>query len=306
MRTIFPNLRLLLLLAVGVGLMTQSAFLSQANAQVETDPASRNESSKADQRTGEFAQKLLSDAIVQLDRHKSVRTKLRHRVNLFDHQLFGSGIYLQQQQRFRMEMGVEIASGTKNFVQIGDGRFIWSYQQDKQQPTLSYVDLWRVKDELLAEEMQHVDASTRALALSGGLPRLLRALQTYFEITAIGEAKIGDVAIWRIHGRQRPAGAPDQVNLLDGIFPVQESEAGTVLESAIDLGKEDLFPYRIDLSRRDMNSPQKPAQSVAVLEFSEVVFNGLVEATQFIRPPEFPETDATDAFLSKFSPEESR
>lgn len=306
MRTIFPNPNLLLLLAVGIGLMTQSVFLPQAMAQVETNPASRNESSTADQRTGEFAEKLLSDAIVQLDRHTSVRTKLRHRVNLFDHQLFGSGIYLQQQQRFRMEMGVEIASGTKNFVQIGDGRFIWSYQQDKQQPTLSYIDLWRVKDELLAEEMQHVDAPTRALALSGGLPRLLRALQTYFEITAIGEAKIGDVAIWRIHGRQRPPGAPDQVNLLDGIFPVQESETGTVLESAIDLGKEDLFPYRIDLSRRDTNSPQKPAQSVAVLEFSEVVFDGPVDATRFIRPPELPETDATDAFLSKFSPDESR
>src|SRR5690348_3250870 len=83
-------------------------------------------------RADSAAQKLVHNAVANVDAHPTITGKIRHEVDLFGHQLIGSGTYLQQgrgpERRLRLELKLKVDDQQSSLQQVCDGNFLWTHQ----------------------------------------------------------------------------------------------------------------------------------------------------------------------------------
>lgn len=308
-----PTLTLAGFLSAGLTVSTAVAQVdspvSGAYANSQRVPPDRG---KAPQRRG---QDLLEQAVFALESRQSVSAKIRQSVDLFGKKLFGSGVYLEQrsdrQTLLRLEIKIQLGDRSSNLLEVCDGRYLWIYRKLRGEGALGRIDVLRIVRAL--EESGQIPG-TEAMENwrgIGGLPKLLTGLDAAFAFDSVEETQLaGQLPVWRLEGSWKQ-------DRLTRVLPKQE---GTVKEDTppdltrlpdhlpdhvvLFLGKDDLFPYRIEYRRRKAkgqagrDAPED--RPIVVMDLFQVSFNCPIHPTRFIyNPGDHEFSDQTDDFLKK-------
>jgi hypothetical protein len=256
------------------------------------------------------AEQLLRQAIDALDRHRSVRAKVRHRVDLFEQQLVGAGTYLQGSRSslaLRLELKIQLSDRVTSLQQICDGRYLWIDRHLKESPNLTRVDVARV---LKAHEAAGTGLEGTPLGSPlavGGLPGLLQGLDRSFQFTSVFDWQLNGLPVYGVRGQWEP-------NRLNQLLPNQQEaiEAGRSADLSklpmqlpdhvvVFLGRDDLFPYRIEYRRQAGSARgrrQGSSRPLLVLELFEVQFNVPIDPALFAyEPGDRSFTDQTDQYI---------
>ena len=229
---------------------------------------------------------------------RSISARIRLNVEMFGKQLSGSGAYLQQgtgtERLSRLELRIALPQRNAAIEQVCDGRFFWQYSDLTEKPVVTRLDLKRVVQAV--NKAGRNDRDAVLFATSGGLPKLIENLRQSFSFSRVEAAQLDSLPVWVIAGTWQPqALAPVSPELAQQAaggqmvdirkLPIQMPE-----QMLLYLGKDDLFPYRIEFRRRP--PPQKGKSDAAaematvlVVELFEVRINDAVDPRQFIYQP---------------------
>lgn len=257
----------------------------------------------------------MRSAVEAIDARKSIAAKVRQQTDLFGHRLVGSGIYAQQGQGakrvLRLELKMPIGQQVSSFEQIVDGQSLWMRQELGAKVNLSRVDLERVVESAGGPRAGQGSAALAAggpwFAL-GGLPKLLHNLADSFQFDALTPSKLDTLDVYTMQGtwrRERLAEMfPEQKEkLLRGEPPSLGKLAEHFPERVLlVLGREDLFPYRVEYWQRKKpykNNPQGTGYRIPlVMELFEVQFDVDLDSRGFVyKPGDLEVKDATNDFL---------
>lgn len=255
----------------------------------------------------ERARQTLAEAVAALERWHSVAARVRAEVRLFEQHLVGSGTYVQGSARdraWRWELRVQTDDGASSLLQVCDGKQFWTYRQTASAARLEWIDAPRVYASLAKHRPLPGAASAGTAAMPtlglgvGGLPRLLRALDDCCEFRAVNEGSLERMPVWILQGTWRPA-------ILAHLLPEQreaiEQGRGADLKRlpahvpdrvSLFLGRDDLFPYRLEYHRDQPGEKEWEAgarrshpPSIVKLEWFEVRFNVPLARDQFYYNP---------------------
>jgi hypothetical protein len=215
-------------------------------------------------------QDLVAEAARQLSQQPSVAAKIRHRANLFDRELLGTGTYRQRRtgdkMLVRFDLKLQVSGEITSLQQVNDGTTLWIRRDAGDKSTTGYVNLGKVR-EALEKDPTRADVLSAAEAIAlGGLQQLLLEVHASFSFDEPVATKLGSVPVWELHGRWKP-------EMLATFFPNQKEaiEAGQLPSPAqlpahvpdsvtLVLGRDEfipLFPYRIEYLRQVASSSSK-------------------------------------------------
>ena len=263
------------------------------------------------------AARLMADIIATTRARDSISARLRHKINILGQPLVGTGLYQQQgrgeEQKIRLELKVQVADQTTSMQQICDGTFLWQHQDLLDKSTLSRIDVRRVREAVFDRRGRRSRFEQIQLALCG-LPKLLESLDAAFAFRIVQQDRLDGVPVYVLRGDWRPeqlaavypdhkAGKANQadgqgVGPAPGRLPPHAPEVIVLL-----VGRDDLFPYRIEYRRRvvaDENTPQRTqaATPLVIMEWFEVALDTPIDQRQFTyRPGDLDFTDGTDKLL---------
>ncbi|MBT4845303.1 MAG: hypothetical protein HON92_07680 [Planctomycetaceae bacterium] len=156
--------------------------------------------------------KLLRKAVQAVVAESNLQASVRHKINLFEQQLVGTGHYSQFGEgpikRLRLELKTQVGKTTTSITQVCDGRHLWLRENFPDSVQLSRIDVRQVRTRL--EQLQRADPviipqSGWAVNIAmGGLPRVLAAVEDSFNFSAVRRATFEDVPVWIISGRWKP------------------------------------------------------------------------------------------------------
>lgn len=283
----------------------------------------------------ESADRLMTDVLASVRNRDSISARIRHRVDVLGEKLVGTGTYLQQgrgeTQKIRLELKIQVANQTTNMQQICDGNFLWIQQDKLDDPTLTRIDVRRVREAMFDQMGRRSRFEQIQLALCG-LPKLIESLNNNFEFKLVQSDRLDGVPVWVVRGTWRPEalaktfpdpkavaaagqgsanGDPATVTATAGVQPsVAPAPAGKLPSHAPEvvvllIGRDDLFPYRIEFRRRlevDEKSPMRTdaTKPLIIMEWFEVALDTPIDDRQFIyRPGDLEFTDGTKKLLER-------
>lgn len=298
-----------------------TAAAAQGTRPLSPVPLSAGQSPNAVDRALDTAgDRLLLQALAQLERRKSVTARIRHQIFLDGRQLYGIGTYWQQGsgEDLRVRLELQIAGEKASLLQVSNSRFLWTDQRLPSGRFVTRIDLRKLRaDPALVsaelEEIQPGHASWSAMepesaAICGGLPTLLWSLVEHFtfappqamrlSITPPLAAQPTSIPVFVVVGHWRPeklaqlwpSAAKGQDS--DGAPQIASLPERLPQEVLLLVGQADLFPYRIEY-RRAENPPlaggtapyELSAQPTVVMALSDVVFDVPIAAGQFDYTP---------------------
>ena len=320
----------------GLAILSAAALIGgRAEAQVGTRPAAATPISAAGNAplsapavtvgsasaaaTPPTSDMLYASMLAAMERHQSIAARIRYRVAEYGQQFVGAGIYSQQampagqgrgELLLRLELKMQIAEQVCSLLQVSDGNSFWTNCDLPNHVPLTRVDLARVRRGIARQPKQTVTPQNAWMAL-GGLPKLLRNLRGNFDFGPVEEGNLERLPVWIVRGQWRPA--PLSVMLpgqKDKILAGQPADLTNLPANAPDsvvmlIGREDLFPYRVEYRRRLAKPKRLPfsktefADTVLLaMEWYEVQFDTPLEPRQFIYSPgDLAVIDQTDIFL---------
>ena len=254
---------------------------------------------------------VLLKAADAVERYASLQGRVRQQVQLFGHQLAGTGSYRQAwnggQFRFRFDLRVATEPVATHYLEVSDGRFLWLRRHAKDRVLLQRVDL---------KEVQATGGATRGRSSSsdaasaqpvvstgfGGIPRMLRRLERRYTFRVVERTEIGreGVPVAVLRGTWKPQ-ALRETYLPDLSGRPTQTELARLPEAVpheveILIGEDrelPSFPYRIRCFR------QTGSGTVAIMtvEFFELSRgDGLSEHVFRYDPGNEEVEDATEAF----------
>jgi hypothetical protein len=248
---------------------------------------------------------VLRAAMESVERYDSIAAKVRQRAVVLEKQIVGSGTYLQGPARYnlvRFELSLQIDNHPSTLLQVCDGKQLWTHRNLWGETKLSCLDAQRVLAAMQKNETTRQRATVGGLAL-GGLPRMLRELQRSFRFQEAQQSKLGSLSVRVLVGDWIPERLallmPDQAPAIKAGKPADLSRLPEYAphQVLVYLGRDDLFPYRIEYRRA--GDGEKGPTAVMVLELYEVQLNSPVDPLQFVYNPATARyTDETDAYLS--------
>jgi hypothetical protein len=290
-----------------------SATLAPADAQSQSARAEARPRAvgAADSQSGAA---LLRRVLASLDAQHAIGAKVRQKVELQGHPMFGEGIYLQQgrgvERRLRFELALQ-ASTPMTLTQVCDGANLWSYEDLGNRKNLSRVDLARLRRARVkatgAAPIAMIGGPWLAL---GGLPRLIGELDNAFEWGPGSESLLDkDLRVWTLEGRWKKDRLaemlPDQKDAIMAGRAVDTTRLAPNLPDrvALHIGCDDLFPYRFEYWRSQDNAAD--GLLLAVMEFYEVQLGAVIDPRRFVfQPLNLQPADRTQAFLERFGLED--
>lgn len=309
-----------ILLLAGVALVCKGVFTPQQGlAAPDSAPAKTAATAAppvAPLRVAEGVQPLevLKAAYDKVDHYGSVSAKLRQRADLFGVSMLGTGTYIQgssPSHRLRYEVTMQLGNRKASVQQIADGEYLWTRRELASAPTLTRVNIDRVLEIQEAHRAQAALRSGYVLGL-GGLPRVLLSLQTCWTFDTVAETTHGGMPMYVLRGVwNRDALAhllQDQKEAIRKGAPADITKLGEQVpdEVLVFLGRDDLFPYRLEYRRTPaaqvagQGSP--PALKVLLAtEFYEVQINESIDPTLFtFDPGELNFDDETNLYVYRF------
>lgn len=232
---------------------------------------------------------VLAMAVERLQGYTGIGARVRHRVEMFNQQLMGAGHYWQGPTgslQSRLELQLQTDKKTCSWLQVCDGKTLWTYQQFVESRQLTQVDVEKV----LAATADQKPGPSAPMSLGiGGLPELLRRLNQSFTFSAPEPGTLGQWPVLRLVGEWKPEMLmlllPKQAKAIEvGEAPKMRDLAQHVPYSVtLYLGQSDLFPYRIEYNRPDTPS----GQPMLAMEFFEVRFDLPVDPERFTYRPSY-------------------
>jgi len=254
---------------------------------------------------------VLASAISALARYETVSAGMRQRICLFDQQLFGAGQYIQSgtglKRRFRMEMTVQGRRQKIAITRICDGRLLWQLDGAEGEPVLRVVDLRRVEDALTMAGQGGAAVDWRSFDLGfGGLPRLLVMCDENFQFGAATKSTFDNGPAWLLRGYWEPERLQKMLGAQQGKQTGKPSLPPSLPphlpnEVVLYLRQADLFPLSVEFRSVTQAAGNQGTQSqiLAAMDFFDVAFDQPFDEKQFTGPADMPQTDDTEAFLTR-------
>jgi len=266
------------------------------------------------------SRQLLDGAIRGLEAHQSISAKIFQQVDLFDKRLIGSGLYLEQRRGpvrlMRQELRIQLGQQISSLVQVCDGHFLWTYQKLSGQEVLRRLDVARALPAIEQAKELPRQGKLGGLPGLGGLPKLMHALDAAFDFQvaepAVLRLQADHLPVWRLSGRWKP-------NLVTKLLPEQAKaiESGRAADFSkladhlpdhvvLMLGREDLFPYRIEFCRTvDAGSDPPETRAIVTMQLFEVLFDVPIASSRFrYNPGDLDFEDETPGLLKSLGLEE--
>ncbi len=233
---------------------------------------------------------LLAEAVANIGSHRSIAANIRHRVNLFGHELVGSGTYQQMDigpdRLLRLELKIPLDDQITSVSQICDGRRLWTErtfpdEDGASQSEIHRVDLSRLRRTASTHSESrgdpgHGTANRSAMGMrvgnglligQGGLPQLMIELDRHFAFHTVDATTLHDVPVWITWGTWKPeslasmladageeqevAPQPSSNSPRDGTPEVTKLPAHFPDYVGVVLGQEDLLPYQFQYRRKN-------------------------------------------------------
>jgi len=208
----------------------------------------------------------------------SIAAKTRQSVDLLGKHLVGAGEYLEQRagqsRMFRLELRVQVGDEPRTLLHVCDGRYLWRCESYRDKGTAERIDLARV-----SRAREERGGPTQLGDMGewtglGGLPKLLRNLRDWFQFISAHETMLPDrTPVVCLRGQWK-------ADRLAALMPDPEAARGSGSPPTLDelpqhlphfalvfLGRDDLFPFRIEYRRRLPPSslrPDGPTESTMV------------------------------------------
>ena len=249
---------------------------------------------------------ILKRAFAQMNSESRFQAAVRHKINMFDQQLVGTGHYRQfgkgSIKRLRFELKTQVGEMTSSVIQVCDGRHLWTRENLAEGTTLSRIDVRYIQDELAEYEQENgvgkFAANWGANIAMGGLPRLLASVDSCFDFVSVTETHYEDIPVWVLVGtwkRDVKERIIEQFNS-GSQFPAHLPNAVKLV-----LGRDVEFrfvPREIQYLRI---LPDKTAQSMVSLQLYDLTRLVDMNASQFdYQRGEQVIVDRTQAFLDKY------
>jgi hypothetical protein len=266
---------------------------------------------------GVSAEALVRHVIANLDAQPSIAAKVRHRVDLLDRTLIGSGVYLQQGRGpgrvFRFELELQMNQQQGSVRQVCDGTKFWLAETLGDDTSLIAVDVARLN----RARPKSAPAPSAPIGLTlGGIPKLLANLDNVFVFDTIVESRLEDLRVWSLEGQwKRPRliqMLPDQKDAIEAGKPSDLKKLAPNMPERVVLhvGVDDGFPYRIeywksDPKRKDDKS-REDDRLLVLLEFYEVKLGAKIDPLEFAFDPKgVKPIDRTVEYLDRLGLEET-
>lgn len=269
---------------------------------------------------GSSGDRLLLQALNQLERRRSVTARLSYDVWLRGERLSGRGSYWQQgsSEDLRVRLDLQVIGQESSLLQVCNGRALWIDRRLPIGRTVSQINLRQLRSDMLLREdgfdkigpgqASWSPTQPDVLACYGGLPRLIASLSQHFSfmprqamrLVSPGSPPQASIPYFAVVGHWKP----EKLAMLAGgesSVENQGTEAAAGLpdrfpqEVLILFGQADLFPYRIEYRQRETQPPAGPnlpaatfqlsASPIVVLEFSDVAFDVPIAVGQFDYAP---------------------
>ena len=242
----------------------------------------------------------MADMLAAIRARDSISARLRQQVDVLGQQLVGTGLYLQQgrgeQQKVRLELKLQVASQTTSVQQVCDGTFLWLHTDLLDKPSLTRIDVRQVREAMFERAGRRSRFEQIHLALCG-LPKLLESLDQSFAFRIVQQDRLDGVPVYMVRGAWRPealiATYPPKAKAEDkqddkpaaAKLPAHAPDVMVLL-----VGRDDLFPYRIEFRRRietDAGTPRRTdvTAPLVIMEWFEVALDTPIDERQFIYRP---------------------
>jgi hypothetical protein len=263
--------------------------------------------------------RLLTQALVQLERRRSVTTRLTYDVWLRGERLSGRGSYWQQGngEDLRVRLELQMIGQGCNLLQVSNGRALWIDRVLPIGRTVSQINLRELRSDpvLAAESFDQIRPGEASwsptqpdvLACYGGLPRLLASLSENFtfmprqamRLVSPGSPPQASIPYFAVVGHWKPeklAMLAGPASSVERQAPEPEGAQSRFPQEVLMLfGQADLFPYRVEYRQRETQPSAGPnlpaatyqlsARPTVVLEFSDVAFDVPIAVGQFDYAP---------------------
>jgi hypothetical protein len=285
--------------------------------------------------TASSGDRLLVQALSQLERRRSITARLNYEVRLLGERLSGRGGYWQQGsgEELRVRLDLQMIGQDSALRQVSDGRALWVDRRLPMGRTVTQINLRELRaDPVLAadrfDQIAPGEASWSAtqpdvLACYGGLPRLLASLSENFSfmprqamrLVSPGSPPQASPPYFAVVGHWKPerlamlTGQPTNVG--DPDSETQTSQPHRLPQEVLLLfGQADLFPYRVEYRQRETPAAAGPnlpgptyqlsTSPMVVLEFSDVAFDVPIAVGQFeYKPGDIDWVDQTATVLER-------
>ena len=267
------------------------------------------------------AEKLLRSAVQAITSESNLQASVRHKINLFDQHLVGTGHYSQFGEgpikRLRLELKTQVGKTTTSITQVCDGRHLWLRENFPDSIQLSRIDVRQVRTRLeQLRRTNQTDPATQAIIphldwganiAMGGLPRVLAAVEDSFNFSVVRRATFEDVPVWVILGQWKP----EVRDKIQSRFRVRRGNLMTHMPNAVRivLGRDEQFQYfprEIQYLRVVEGAKEEfvTATALVTLQFYDYTRTVAMNRSQFdYQRGDQIIVDRTQAFLEKYLPE---
>ena len=269
------------------------------------------------------AKRLLRSAVLAVSTESNLQASVRHKINLFDQQLVGTGHYSQFGEgpikRLRMELKTQVGETTTSITQVCDGRHLWLRENFPDSVQLSRIDVRQVRtrlEQLQLQRANQTDQTDQAIIpqldwganiAMGGLPRVLAAVEDSFNFSVVRRATFEDVPVWVILGQWKP----EVRDKIQSRFRVRRGNLMTHMPNAVRivLGRDEQFQYfprEIQYLRVVEGATEEfvTATALVTLQFYDYTRKVAMNRSQFdYQRGDQIIVDRTQAFLEKYLPE---
>ena len=292
MKSKLPILTVVVLLAGGIIYWRESrpeSFRTLLSMAGQGSGGGEEPAAEPDSRGG---QEMVVEAAENLARWSSLQAKIRHRTDLFQQQLSGSGTYSQIRVekkgdldrefrsrlsgssladgvplKYRLELKLPVADHVSSLQQICDGEHLWIRRELPNDESLTRVNLKQVYEALRDAPPESTFDPTRLWLTLGGLPKLLHGLHENFVFAEPEEGQIGDQPVWTLSGTWQPerlvAMLPEHQAAIRAGRPLRADQWPPHLPDRVELAlardeEIPLFPFRIDFRQTDAKKNRQP------------------------------------------------
>ncbi|MDX1961623.1 MAG: hypothetical protein SFX18_00630 [Pirellulales bacterium] len=158
----------------------------------------------------QIATSLLERARQELSLRPALTATIRMQVDLLDQQLIGSGQYWQTgtgaDTRVRWEMRVQHGAQATPWLQIADGRYVWTSARTIGGPLITRLDLQRLRYAQL-KSLGYDPLDTGEIWAWAGLPQFLQNVEKHWQLQSVvgGTLEPRQTAAWALHARWQPS-----------------------------------------------------------------------------------------------------
>jgi hypothetical protein len=240
----------------------------------------------------------MAEVLAAMERRPNVSAKLRYEARLGDEALMGAGNFWQlgtgPQRLTRWEMQTQVADKSASYVQVFDGRYLWTDRYLPSGRQVRRLDVGNLKARLRSSTGSSTTASSWEDLVSsaeyrGGISQMLADLLRRYQFAAPHATELHGFALDALIGRWRPEQFAElcPIQGAEQPWPVQLPHHVLVM-----VGRNNLFPYLIEFRHAEdanlaenLNGLQPAHDPLTRYEIFEVRF-----------------TDATDSMVFQFKP----